>query len=64
MVKSKKIILPQHGFKERYLTWQIGDINPKWASILGIIRFIWLALLLFCSIIMMIYIPSLLGYYW
>ena len=65
MVKSKKkiIVLP-HGFKERFLTWQIGDISPHWASVLGIIRFGWLALLLLFSILMLILIPNKLGYYW
>ena len=36
---SKGYALPLHGFKDHYLTWQIGDISENGARTLGTIRF-------------------------
>ena len=64
MSKLSKHVLPQYGFRERYLTWQLGDISPHSASVLGTARFIILAIMIVTLIIFLIYIPEKLGYYW
>lgn len=60
--KNIKIIIPHYGFKERYLTWQIGNCSANTAHVLGIIRFIILVIVLVGIITTLIYIPRLLGY--
>ena len=62
--QSKGYALPLHGFKERYLTWQIGDISENGARTLGTIRFIIFAFLLVMMIIALCMMPSYCGYFW
>ena len=57
-----KIIIPGHGFRENYLTWQIGNCTASTARVLGTIRFIILAVFLFTMIITLCYLPHRLGY--
>ena len=60
--KKTKIIIPNHGFSEKYLTWQLGNCTQHTAHIFGIIRFIILVIILPALIITLIYIPRRLGY--
>ncbi len=60
--KNIKITIPHYGFKEKYLTWQIGNCSASTAHILGIIRFIILVIALLGIITTLIYIPRLLHY--
>jgi len=60
--KKTKIIIPNHGFSEHYLTWQIGNCTQHSAHTFGIIRFIILAIALPCVIITLIYLPHRVGY--
>ena len=60
--KKTKIIIPNHGFSENYLTWQLGNCSQHIAHVLGIARFIVFVLCLLFLIINLIYIPSHLGY--
>ena len=59
-----KIIIPGHGFRENYLTWQIANCTASTARVFGTIRFIILLIFLISVIVAIIYIPSRLGYYW
>ena len=56
--------LPQHGFKERYLIWQIGDISETWALRWGTFRFIILVFLVVIGIIAACVTPYYWGYFW
>jgi len=60
--KKTKIIIPNHGFSEKYLTWQLGNCSQQTAHVLGIARFIIFVVFLVFLIITLIYIPRHLGY--
>ena len=60
--KNIKIIIPNHGFKEKYLTWQLANCSADTAHFLGVARFIILVIVLLGIIITLIYMPRLLGY--
>ena len=60
--RKTKIIIPQHGFSEKYLTWQLGNCSQHTAHVLGIIRFIILTIILVALIITLIYVPHKLNY--
>jgi len=64
MTKLSKHVLPQHGFRERYLTWQLGDVSAHTASVFGTSRFIILAFILITLTIFLIYLTNVVGYYW
>ena len=57
-----KIIIPNHGFSEHYLTWQIGNCSQHSAHVFGIIRFIIFAIVLPLLIVILIYLPHRVGY--
>ena len=61
-MSKNKIIIPNHGFHEKYLTWQIGNCSPSTAALLGTIRFFLLVIILGFLIVGLIYIPGKLGY--
>ena len=63
MSKKNKVLIPHHSFYEKYLTWQIANVTPATAHILGVSRFIILIIILIFIIISIIYLPHLLGYF-
>jgi hypothetical protein len=60
--KKIKIIIPHYGFREKYLTWQLGNCSASTAHFLGVTRFIIFVIVLTFMILTMIYLPHLLGY--
>ena len=63
IISAKKVIIPHQGFYENYLTWQIANCTPATAHVLGVARFIVFVFVLLATILTLIYLPHLLGYF-